>query len=648
MKKEFSDELISAYLDDELSADERKQVEQLLVDSAEYRQMFNELRALRGSLQKLPSYKPDDHFTDRVVRLAQQAMSSDSEVESVPTPESASSWRIAAIIISAVAAMLLISVVSLSDWNHGRPKLAQSNVDASQQNVAANEASKEAPETTSSESETLENSTQGSFADAGAGDTAPLPSEDDSANRSDAFRITTSPGKAGERPANPSGNDAPFADKELAETPAPATSSSAPMPKTNSLGETADRIARNETDKEDSVVMTAPRAEPSVDLKYQVQADDQYVVFVDFTKQAFEKRALDIALRQNGINLVPSLRGLAEARDEQADTPSDSIARAKKNQPASRLAMLPQAAQPGNVDVVIVEASAAQIEATFDDLDSSGYLLAMNVHNERAAQGLPRLSAPSRETTESFSGMDGRQLFARLMERKVAGGAVAGPQSATKNESLAGGSSFGGASPKVPSAPKQEALPGGAAKDVDNDELAKQLKRDAPSGSQEGSADPRSETEESQKSRRKLSPADDKSSIDADRNVAGAAEGEEAAAGGVAVRVVPPMSQDFRVLGNELRSYSRSRVQSALADQLNEKGKEEEKSRAGKDGVEKLVKDKPAALSAVEVQRFENAYRQQLAHQDSKVRVVFVIRAVEPAIAAQPAAADAAAPALKE
>jgi anti-sigma factor RsiW len=74
MNEPFNDELISAYLDGELSPDEQACVEQTLVESAEFRQMFEELRALRGDLQILPGHRLPGDFSERVLQRAEQAM----------------------------------------------------------------------------------------------------------------------------------------------------------------------------------------------------------------------------------------------------------------------------------------------------------------------------------------------------------------------------------------------------------------------------------------------------------------------------------------------------------------------------------------------------------------------------------------------
>ncbi|MHB0957955.1 MAG: anti-sigma factor family protein [Pirellulaceae bacterium] len=77
MTSPFSDELISAYLDGELTAQERANVEAKLRENAELRRMCDELRLLRVTLQALPAAEPPDNFTERILRQAERRMLSD-------------------------------------------------------------------------------------------------------------------------------------------------------------------------------------------------------------------------------------------------------------------------------------------------------------------------------------------------------------------------------------------------------------------------------------------------------------------------------------------------------------------------------------------------------------------------------------------
>ncbi|HVC97010.1 MAG TPA: zf-HC2 domain-containing protein, partial [Pirellulales bacterium] len=67
-------ELLSAYLDGELPADQRARVERLLAERPESRQLLDELRALRGTLEAVPRYRLEDDFAARVLRAAERAM----------------------------------------------------------------------------------------------------------------------------------------------------------------------------------------------------------------------------------------------------------------------------------------------------------------------------------------------------------------------------------------------------------------------------------------------------------------------------------------------------------------------------------------------------------------------------------------------
>ncbi len=67
-------ELFSAYIDGELTADEQAEVEQILNDNPEARQLVDDLRSLSSSLQALPAYKLDQDLVSRVLRQAEREM----------------------------------------------------------------------------------------------------------------------------------------------------------------------------------------------------------------------------------------------------------------------------------------------------------------------------------------------------------------------------------------------------------------------------------------------------------------------------------------------------------------------------------------------------------------------------------------------
>ncbi|HEY4311764.1 MAG TPA: hypothetical protein VGN12_20120 [Pirellulales bacterium] len=76
------DELISAFLDGELSGQELLRAERLLATQPESRQLLEELTALRASLQGLPRQSLERGFADRVLRRAEREMLQPSQTVS--------------------------------------------------------------------------------------------------------------------------------------------------------------------------------------------------------------------------------------------------------------------------------------------------------------------------------------------------------------------------------------------------------------------------------------------------------------------------------------------------------------------------------------------------------------------------------------
>ncbi|MFP6693836.1 MAG: hypothetical protein VB875_12510 [Pirellulales bacterium] len=74
MDTQYHEELISAYLDGELTGDELRTVERLLAESEEARQLFNELRSLQGGLRSLPKHSLGEEFSQAVLRRTERAV----------------------------------------------------------------------------------------------------------------------------------------------------------------------------------------------------------------------------------------------------------------------------------------------------------------------------------------------------------------------------------------------------------------------------------------------------------------------------------------------------------------------------------------------------------------------------------------------
>lgn len=145
MNRPFNEELITAYLDGELTAEEQAQVEQALAEDDRLRRLHDDLRALRGSLQAMPRYTLDASFAERVLRQAERAMlsqretsdatsaaatsnepapgsgaSSTSPIPPTSLPSSADispagrqpmSWRVVASAVAGLAALLLLALM---------------------------------------------------------------------------------------------------------------------------------------------------------------------------------------------------------------------------------------------------------------------------------------------------------------------------------------------------------------------------------------------------------------------------------------------------------------------------------------------------------------------------------------------------------
>ncbi len=72
-RDDFS-ELISAFLDGEVTPEQQARVEERLVDNAEDRRLFEEMRAMRNGLQSLPRHELDRDLSEIVLRRAERAM----------------------------------------------------------------------------------------------------------------------------------------------------------------------------------------------------------------------------------------------------------------------------------------------------------------------------------------------------------------------------------------------------------------------------------------------------------------------------------------------------------------------------------------------------------------------------------------------
>ena len=115
----INEELLSAYLDGELSAEQQQQVDQLLRDDEDARHALDEMQSLRETLQSLPRQQLDENFAHRVLSAAERRMLTKSASDrGAGPPQSKSSdtnWRRYLWAGAALAAGLLIMFLNTGD-----------------------------------------------------------------------------------------------------------------------------------------------------------------------------------------------------------------------------------------------------------------------------------------------------------------------------------------------------------------------------------------------------------------------------------------------------------------------------------------------------------------------------------------------------
>lgn len=129
MKSEIPDERLSAYLDGELSTEERAAVDAELAAHSEVRQALEELRSIGSQLRELPRHSAGPAFADRVVAAAlaaraqsNGAIESNWSVELAPKTDLAPSpaHRRRAIVPAALAGLAAVAAaVALAVWIAG-------------------------------------------------------------------------------------------------------------------------------------------------------------------------------------------------------------------------------------------------------------------------------------------------------------------------------------------------------------------------------------------------------------------------------------------------------------------------------------------------------------------------------------------------
>jgi anti-sigma factor RsiW len=125
-RDQYTDELVSAYFDGELSGDERARVEQLLTQGGRESQWLEEIESLRQDLQLLPLRRLGSDFTQRTIKAARQSAADAGRPAPSLAPSTAErdanyrwiGWVSGAAIL---AATLLLAVFLMNDSTEPNP-----------------------------------------------------------------------------------------------------------------------------------------------------------------------------------------------------------------------------------------------------------------------------------------------------------------------------------------------------------------------------------------------------------------------------------------------------------------------------------------------------------------------------------------------
>lgn len=114
MSDRLNDELLSAYLDNEVTDEERAQVEQALVDSAEARMSLASLRQIQASLRSVPRLTLPADFQERVIREAERRGARRAVATTVRSVRATQWIRVAAVATTIAAALVVGVVIAIS------------------------------------------------------------------------------------------------------------------------------------------------------------------------------------------------------------------------------------------------------------------------------------------------------------------------------------------------------------------------------------------------------------------------------------------------------------------------------------------------------------------------------------------------------
>lgn len=335
---QFDDELLSAYLDDELAPDERAQVEARLGTDPAARRMLDQLRAVSQAVRSLPQESVGADLRDVILRRAQDAKpdakSQPFEAErAMPrwtVGRSARGWVWAGL---AVAAALLIMVYQPGvDDQAGLPRQVAHRAAESEES-------------------------RGSPAAGGASMVA-------ARSAGEGRELTATP------PAEPTTLGVPLAASGDSSSP------ESELERRFAASESTERVDAGNVGGADAL---AARGVTTAQPSPAAGEGQLLVVHVHVKPAAFRAKSFDGLLARNGIVLEEP-----PADDRRAAQPAGTVT-AQEEAPRSgeRLSEPPTA----NQDVLLVDAPAAQVELCLADLDAdTENYLAVNVDDQLATE----------------------------------------------------------------------------------------------------------------------------------------------------------------------------------------------------------------------------------------------------------------------
>ncbi len=403
LQQEFDDQLLSAYLDDELTPEERARVEERLAVDPAARQLVEQLRAVSRTLQGLPQESLGEDLRGAVLQRAERAMLAPAQVRlHEPATDGQSprrfsygrsprGWAWAGL---AVAAALVIMFIEREGQRDKLPDVAV----APRSEDLAGGSSREVPELRALPMRsTPMAAATGDSADSAARDATMAEMAAPASRPVD----TSTPPAAASEPEQPTTEALAASDRlevgaRVHDDSAPAAA--APDDRRAGLAvasPAAERLPgegllRTEEDRADTVATAAapPAADIGREEELDLAAEDELVVVrVNVRPAALRNQEFDRLLSSNSIVFEPPVEDNQTATTSGAAGGEFAMMGRGADKPVGKAENV---AADQNVDAVLVEAPVAQIEQCLADIDADkDNYLGVAIDQEPANRAVP-------------------------------------------------------------------------------------------------------------------------------------------------------------------------------------------------------------------------------------------------------------------